>query len=152
MAQKNRKRIRCALEALFQIKILVHLRHASFRPWTHTRPPCIQTFRLFPTCSSEVKCTMKFGIFLPPQALAGSKCPLLYYLSGKRLRRRSEVLRALLSSPLSCAPGQRSGARLVERNLRIPAYCLHHRYKCCSGGGELTLAKRDLPAPDASPT
>ena len=31
--------------------------------------------------SKETKCTMKFGIFLPPQA-EDTKCPVLYWLSG----------------------------------------------------------------------
>jgi len=31
--------------------------------------------------SQECKCTMKFGIYLPPQA-ESTKCPVLYYLSG----------------------------------------------------------------------
>lgn len=31
--------------------------------------------------SSELKCKMKFGIYLPPKAESG-KCPVLYWLSG----------------------------------------------------------------------
>lgn len=31
--------------------------------------------------SSEVKCKMKFAIYLPPKA-ESSKCPVLYWLSG----------------------------------------------------------------------
>lgn len=37
--------------------------------------------RIIHLFSKEVKCTMKFGIFLPPQAENG-KCPILYWLSG----------------------------------------------------------------------
>ena len=33
-------------------------------------------------CSSELKCTMKFGVYLPPAA-EGSKVPVLYWLSGE---------------------------------------------------------------------
>lgn len=32
--------------------------------------------------STELHCTMRFAIYLPPQALAGAKVPVLYWLSG----------------------------------------------------------------------
>ncbi|KAF6036184.1 ESD [Bugula neritina] len=35
------------------------------------------------SCSTELKCDMKFGVYLPPQFKAdGDKLPVLYYLSG----------------------------------------------------------------------
>ena len=33
-------------------------------------------------CSTELKCAMKFGVFLPPAA-EGGKVPVLYWLSGE---------------------------------------------------------------------
>ena len=35
--------------------------------------------------SSEVGCTMKFGVFLPAEALAGTKLPVVVWLSGQDL-------------------------------------------------------------------
>ncbi|PZR12362.1 MAG: S-formylglutathione hydrolase [Archangium gephyra] len=32
--------------------------------------------------SSTLKCEMKFGVYLPPAALRGEQCPVLYWLSG----------------------------------------------------------------------
>lgn len=32
--------------------------------------------------STELKCEMKFGVYLPPAAVRGEKCPVLYWLSG----------------------------------------------------------------------
>lgn len=32
--------------------------------------------------SSTVNCTMRFAIFLPPQAASNNKVPVLYWLSG----------------------------------------------------------------------
>lgn len=37
--------------------------------------------KVFQHESKEVKCSMKFGIYLPPQ-IETKKCPVLYYLSG----------------------------------------------------------------------
>merc|ERR1711862_157450 len=36
----------------------------------------------FPHQSSATSTPMTFSVFLPPQALAGEKVPILYYLSG----------------------------------------------------------------------
>lgn len=35
--------------------------------------------------SKELGCAMKFNAFLPPQALAGNKVPVLWFLSGRYL-------------------------------------------------------------------
>ena len=32
--------------------------------------------------SASLHCAMRFGVYLPPQALAGQRCPVLYWLSG----------------------------------------------------------------------
>lgn len=46
--------------------------HPSFggrqEVWTHT--------------STSLRCDMKFGVYLPPVALRGDRCPVLYWLSG----------------------------------------------------------------------
>ncbi|KAJ8366853.1 hypothetical protein AAFF_G00338670 [Aldrovandia affinis] len=38
--------------------------------------------KVFEHDSSELKCRMKFGIYLPPKAESASECPVLYWLSG----------------------------------------------------------------------
>lgn len=50
---------------------------------------CLSTTRVFGghLCRYEhvavtTKCMMRFNIFLPPQALKGAKCPVIYWLSG----------------------------------------------------------------------
>ena len=30
--------------------------------------------------SASLHCDMRFGVYLPPQALAGQRCPVLYWL------------------------------------------------------------------------
>ncbi|KAG8586022.1 hypothetical protein GDO81_005215 [Engystomops pustulosus] len=43
---------------------------------------CFEGFqKVFEHDSAELKCKMKFGIYLPPKAESG-KCPVLYWLSG----------------------------------------------------------------------
>eukprot|EP00105_Crassostrea_gigas_P022571 XP_011442135.1 PREDICTED: S-formylglutathione hydrolase [Crassostrea gigas] len=49
--------------------------------------------KVFSHESKEVKCTMKFGIFLPPQAENG-KCPILYWLSGLTCTEQNFVTKA----------------------------------------------------------
>lgn len=38
--------------------------------------------KVFTHDSRETKCSMTVAVYLPPQALAGEKCPVLYFLSG----------------------------------------------------------------------
>ncbi len=58
--------------------------HASFggrqEVWQHT--------------SSSTGTPMKFGIYLPPQALAGQKCPVLYWLSGLTCTEQNFITKA----------------------------------------------------------
>ncbi|XP_071078688.1 S-formylglutathione hydrolase-like isoform X1 [Haliotis cracherodii] len=49
--------------------------------------------KVFSHESSEVKCTMKFGIYLPPQA-EGGKIPVLYWLSGLTCTEQNFVTKA----------------------------------------------------------
>ncbi|MGV3625697.1 MAG: S-formylglutathione hydrolase [Archangium sp.] len=44
--------------------------------------------------SSTLKCEMKFGVFLPPAALRGEKCPVLYWLSGLGNTEQNFITRA----------------------------------------------------------
>lgn len=37
---------------------------------------------VFPPCSTELKCKMKFAVYLPPKAET-DKCPIMYWLSGE---------------------------------------------------------------------
>lgn len=39
---------------------------------------------VFPLCSTELQCKMKFAIYLPPKAET-DKCPVMYWLSGESL-------------------------------------------------------------------
>lgn len=43
--------------------------------------------------SKETKCTMKFGIFIPPQA-EDTKCPVLYWLSGLTCTEQNFITKA----------------------------------------------------------
>lgn len=38
--------------------------------------------KVFSHDSEELKCKMNFSLFVPPKALEGQKCPVLYFLSG----------------------------------------------------------------------
>ncbi|WP_322046041.1 S-formylglutathione hydrolase [Paraburkholderia sp. J67] len=44
--------------------------------------------------SSTLGCEMKFGIFLPKSALAGKKCPVLYWLSGLTCNEQNFITKA----------------------------------------------------------
>jgi S-formylglutathione hydrolase len=58
--------------------------HASFggrqEVWSHA--------------SSALACTMRFGIFLPPAALRGEACPVLYWLSGLTTTEQNFITKA----------------------------------------------------------
>jgi len=59
-------------------------RHASFggrqEVWKHT--------------STTLGCDMKFGIYLPPAAVAGERCPVLYWLSGLTCNEQNFITKA----------------------------------------------------------
>jgi S-formylglutathione hydrolase len=59
-------------------------RHASFggrqEVWTHT--------------STTLGCDMKFGIYLPPAAVQGQRCPVLYWLSGLTCNEQNFITKA----------------------------------------------------------
>ncbi|MEA3394406.1 MAG: S-formylglutathione hydrolase [Pseudomonadota bacterium] len=59
-------------------------RHASFggrqEVWKHT--------------SATLGCDMKFGIYLPPAAVAGERCPVLYWLSGLTCNEQNFITKA----------------------------------------------------------
>lgn len=59
-------------------------RHASFggrqEVWKHT--------------STTVGCEMKFGVYLPPAAVDGQKCPVLYYLAGLTCNEQTFITKA----------------------------------------------------------
>ena len=59
-------------------------RHASFggrqEVWKHA--------------STTVGCEMKFGIYLPPAAVEGQKCPVLYYLAGLTCNEQTFITKA----------------------------------------------------------
>ncbi|KAL3846429.1 hypothetical protein ACJMK2_017421 [Sinanodonta woodiana] len=44
--------------------------------------------------SKETKCTMKFGIYLPPQSEEGKKLPVLYWLSGLTCTEQNFITKA----------------------------------------------------------
>jgi len=44
--------------------------------------------------SSTLGCTMRFGLYRPPQALAGEKCPVLYWLSGLTCSEQNFITKA----------------------------------------------------------
>ncbi|KAK0062078.1 S-formylglutathione hydrolase isoform X3 [Biomphalaria pfeifferi] len=50
--------------------------------------------RVYSHESSEVGCTMKFGIFLPASALDGTKLPVLYWLSGLTCTEQNFITKA----------------------------------------------------------
>ncbi|RXN29053.1 S-formylglutathione hydrolase [Labeo rohita] len=49
--------------------------------------------KVFEHDSSELKCKMKFGIYLPPKA-ESSKCPVLYWLSGLTCTEQNFITKA----------------------------------------------------------
>jgi S-formylglutathione hydrolase len=59
-------------------------RHASFggrqEVWKHA--------------SATLGCEMKFGIYLPPAAVAGERCPVLYYLAGLTCNEQTFITKA----------------------------------------------------------
>lgn len=59
-------------------------RHASFggrqEVWKHT--------------STTLGCDMKFGIYLPPAAVEGQRCPVLYYLAGLTCNEQTFITKA----------------------------------------------------------
>lgn len=59
-------------------------RHASFggrqEVWKHT--------------STTLCCDMKFGIYLPPAAVQGQRCPVLYWLSGLTCNEQNFITKA----------------------------------------------------------
>lgn len=59
-------------------------RHASFggrqEVWKHA--------------STTVGCEMKFGVYLPPAAVDGQKCPVLYYLAGLTCNEQTFITKA----------------------------------------------------------
>ncbi|WP_397534038.1 S-formylglutathione hydrolase [Roseateles sp.] len=44
--------------------------------------------------SSTLGCEMRFGVFLPPAALAGQRCPVLYWLSGLTCSEQNFITKA----------------------------------------------------------
>ena len=44
--------------------------------------------------SRSTRCAMKLGIYLPPAALAGDKCPVLYWLSGLTCTEQNFITKA----------------------------------------------------------
>lgn len=44
--------------------------------------------------SSALRCTMRFGVYLPPQANAGAKLPVLYWLSGLTCSEQNFITKA----------------------------------------------------------
>jgi S-formylglutathione hydrolase len=58
--------------------------HASFggrqEVWSHT--------------STTLGCDMKFGLYLPPAAAAGERCPVLYWLSGLTCNEQNFITKA----------------------------------------------------------
>ena len=64
-------------------------RHASFGGWQD----------VYQHESSSLGCTMKFGVYLPPQASSGP-VPVLYWLSG--LTHRAELHHQVCSAAARC--------------------------------------------------
>ncbi|XP_030804388.1 S-formylglutathione hydrolase isoform X2 [Camarhynchus parvulus] len=55
---------------------------------------CFEGFqKVFEHDSAELKCKMKFGIYLPPKAETG-KCPVLYWLSGLTCTEQNFITKA----------------------------------------------------------
>jgi S-formylglutathione hydrolase len=44
--------------------------------------------------SSSLQCTMKLGVYLPPAALRGQRCPVLYWLSGLTCSEQNFITKA----------------------------------------------------------
>ena len=44
--------------------------------------------------SASLHCDMRFGVYLPPQALAGQRCPVLYWLSGLTCTEQNFITKA----------------------------------------------------------
>lgn len=44
--------------------------------------------------SSALGCTMRFGVYLPPAALRGERCPVLYWLSGLTCTEQNFITKA----------------------------------------------------------
>lgn len=44
--------------------------------------------------STSLHCDMRFGVYLPPQALAGQRCPVLYWLSGLTCTEQNFITKA----------------------------------------------------------
>ena len=44
--------------------------------------------------SASLHCAMRFGVYLPPQALAGQRCPVLYWLSGLTCTEQNFITKA----------------------------------------------------------
>lgn len=59
-------------------------RHSCFggsqEVWTHT--------------ATTLRCEMRFGVYLPPQALRGEECPVLYWLSGLTCTEQNFITKA----------------------------------------------------------
>lgn len=88
---------------------------------------------MFETClfSTEVKCAMKFGIFLPPQAESG-KCPVLYWLSGNLLNSKdvqNKLIGLLLTKLILTSfytPIFRSSTHKIKKNINIDQFLYAH--------------------------
>ena len=44
--------------------------------------------------STALGCTMRFGVYLPPAALRGERCPVLYWLSGLTCTEQNFITKA----------------------------------------------------------
>ena len=44
--------------------------------------------------SATLGCAMRFGVYLPPAALAGQPCPVLYWLSGLTCSEQNFITKA----------------------------------------------------------
>src|SRR5574343_979626 len=44
--------------------------------------------------STTLGCEMKLGVYLPPAALAGARCPVLYWLSGLTCTEQNFITKA----------------------------------------------------------
>lgn len=54
----------------------------TYSAHTHTHTCGVLTVCVVFVCSTELKCKMKFAVYLPPKAET-DKCPVLYWLSGE---------------------------------------------------------------------
>ena len=75
--------------------------------------------------STSTGTPMKFGIYLPPQALAGQKCPVLYWLSGLTCTEQNFITKAgaqqwaaqhglVIVAPDTSPRGEVSGATITS--------------------------------------